>query len=124
MTLTGPPIWENSRMEAERDSMQDRNAHLALPPRETGPGAHGCIDSRNVTSAEAGNTLPSVSGMSTHAEQQSNRSHENVTAPADSGGRDNPVKNFVSAAAGAFVGRVLGDFVSKAAQKLLPWLIG
>lgn len=124
VTLTGPPIWENSRMGAERDPAQDRDVHRPFTPRAGGPGEHGCVGSRGSSSVEVENPVPSFSGMSTHVEQQSNPSHENVASPPDPGGRDNPVKNFVSAAAGAFIGRVLGDFVSKVAQKLLPWLIG
>ncbi|MGW4774189.1 hypothetical protein ACWEO2_39875 [Nocardia sp. NPDC004278] len=62
--------------------------------------------------------------MTNHFEQQSNPSNENVAPMPDRGGRGNPVKTFFSAAAGAFVGRAFGDLASKAAQRLLPWLLG
>lgn len=121
VTLTGPPIWGNSRSGAGRDPAQDCHAHLVLPTQGTRPGEYVRGGPHDFNLVDGEHTI----GRPPRVEPQSSTNDDGgAGSPPTPSGQGNVLKTFASAAGGAFVGRVLGDLVSKAAQKLLPWLTG
>lgn len=122
VTLVGPPSWENSGMTPVSPSPRNPPTRgvPALESRRSWMPPTG--SPREPARGGVENPVPTFGGVVNHAEQQPNPNPDGAASPIE-GSRLNR-KDFLSSAAGSFLGRTLSNLTMAVIRHFWPWLMG